>query len=191
MERCELARGLLVFVVSFIILFDFLNYVHALRWFRKKLNATEFKVERIDECPLEAAIETSARPAGFLLHLLTQPRPLGWLIWEEVLPGWESTSRIISKKVCIYFLPVRESVLSRPSLSRGIQVKDAVVVEMCRQSSNLSTQCVMVGKISSGAWHWVQIPVPPLISSAALGKCGQDNKLGNGSSNRPRLWYGE
>lgn len=30
MERCELARGLLVFIVSFIILFDFLNYVHAL-----------------------------------------------------------------------------------------------------------------------------------------------------------------
>lgn len=68
MQLCGWSRGLLFFVVDFIVLFDFLNYVHTLLWFRKKkFNATEVKEEGIEKCPLEVAIKTSARPAGSLL----------------------------------------------------------------------------------------------------------------------------
>lgn len=60
--------------------------------------------------------------------------------WMAYLRG-RSTSSFISKSGCIYFTLGRGFVLSKPSFFRGIQGKDAMVTETCRQSSNLSIQC--------------------------------------------------
>ena len=115
---------------------NFLNYIHTLQWFRKIFNAAEFKTERADRCPSEVAIgmstKTSRAPAV--------PPHSAQSTWMAYLRGC-STSSFISKSRCVYFTPGRGSVLSKPSFSKGIQGKDAMVTDTCRLSSNLSVWC--------------------------------------------------
>ena len=86
-------------------------------------------------------------------------------------------------------MPVRESVLSAPSLSRVTQGEAPTVTESYRQSLTLSIQCHGWEEKFWSLSTWVQVSAPPLVSCAALGNRSQESKSGPRSDNRPRLCY--